>query len=125
MNTLAVIADTDITPYINHKTYSMKHNDQYESWIDGNFVEHRVYIRSRLEGSFDVWLCGMNGMDADAFLDLWNSAVSNHVITMGVFDNTTNHFRAIEAYYEISPSKHQEMMNGNYFDVLKIKVTER
>ena len=76
-------------------------------------------------GSFEVWLCGMDGMDTDAFIALWNSAVSNHIVTLGVYDQASNSTKAINAYYTIEPVKHNEMINGNYFDVFKIEVTER
>lgn len=125
MNTLCVIGNTDITPYINHGTYKTEHDNMSESWKDGNYVEHRVYIRSRLIVKFDVWLCGLNGMDTEAFFDLWNSAVDNNKITLGVYDHIAHSMKAITAYYDITPSDHKEMMNGNYFDVFTIGLTER
>ena len=125
MNSLVTIGTTDITPYINWETYKMVSESMYESWKDGNFVEHRIYTRTRLSGSFDVWLCGMNGMDTDAFITLWNSAVNNNTITLGVYDQTSNSMKAIQAFFVITPSKHKEMVNGSYFDVFHIEVTER
>ena len=125
MNALVVVNDTNITPYIDWDSYNIQPKEEYESWQDGNYVEHRIYTRSRLKGSFNVWLCGMNGMDTDTFMELWNGAVHNKIVTLGVYDQTINHMRAIEAYYSITPSKHKEMINGNYFDVFKIEVYER
>lgn len=125
MNSLVFIGSTDITPYINWKTYKSSHENMYESWQDGNYVEHRICVRERLIVSFDVWLCGINNMNTDAFFALWNSAVTNHIITLGVYDQLTNSIQAINAYYEITPAEHKEMVNGNYFDVFHIEVTER
>lgn len=125
MNTLVVVNGTDITPYINWKTYKMEREDLCSTWRDGNYVEHRIYARSHLKGKFDVWLCGMNDIDTDAFLELWNGAVNNHVITLGVYDQTTNSMKTINAYYEMKPKKHLEMNNGNYYDVFEIEVEER
>ena len=125
MNTLVVVNNVDITPYMDWKSYKVAPKEDYEKWQDGNYVEHRIYTRSRLQGSFNVWLCGMNDMDTDAFMELWNGAVHNHVVTLGVYDQTQNRMRAIEAYYEITPSKHREMVNGNYFDIFKIEVYEK
>ena len=125
MNSLIFVNSTDITPYINWKTYKSSHEKMYESWKDGNYVEHRIFIRERLLVSFDVWLCGINDMDTDAFFELWNGAVNNYIITLGVYDQLTNSIQAINAYYNITPSDHKEMMNGNYFDVFHIEVTER
>ena len=125
MNTLVVVNNTDITPYIDWSTYKVQPKEEYESWQDGNHVEHRIYTRSRLQGSFNVWLCGINDMDTDAFMALWKGAVHNNVVTLGVYDQVENRMRAIEAYYDITPSKHNEMINGSYFDVFKIEVYEK
>lgn len=132
MNTLVVVvptdtsqSQTDITPYIKHKSYKMQKTGQYESWEDGNWVEHRIYTRSKISGSFEVWLCGMNGMDTDAFLTLWNSAIVENVVTLGVFVPTDNSMSVINAYYKMTPSKHDVLSNGTYYNVFKIEVTER
>lgn len=125
MNTLVIVNETDITPYIDWKSYKISSEEMYESWQDGNYVEHRIYTRSRMSGSFKVWLCGINGMDTDAFMQLWNGATVNHVTTLAVYDQVSNSMKAITAYCEIIPADHQEMINGNYFDVFTIKVKEQ
>ena len=125
MNTLVIVNNTDITPYIDWASYALASQDIFQSWTDGNFVEHRIYSRARISGSFRVWLCGKNGMDVDAFMELWNSATNNHITTLGVYDNVSNSIKAINAYCNIIPQSHREMVNGNYFDILTIEVTER
>lgn len=125
MNSLIIVNNTDITPYIDWKTYQSAEEQMYESWRDGNYVEHRIYTRSRLKCSFKVWLCGMNDMDTDAFMALWEGAVNNNVIMLAAYDQNANSMKLINAYYTITPSDHKEMMNGNYFDVFNIEVVER
>lgn len=125
MNTLVVVNEVDITPYINWKTYDIKPQDEYEEWKDGNKVKHRIYSPSKIAGSFDVWLCGWNNMDADAFIALINNATENHVTTMAVYDQTTNSMSAIEAYCKLVPKEHKEMMTGDYWDVYTVEVQQR
>ena len=125
MNTLVVVNNTDITKYIDWNSYKMNNVAVYKSWEDGNNVEHRVYKRSKIQGSFRVWLCGMDGMDVDAFMALWNGATNNHITTLGVYDQISNSIKAINAYCELEPDSHREMINGNYFDIIKIEVNER
>jgi len=125
MNTLVVVGGVDITPYIDWKNYKIVPEEKYESWQDGNYVEHRIYTRTRMTGSFKVWLCGMDDMDTDAFMALWNSATNNHITTLAVYDQTSNSMKAINAYCDITPNAHKEMINGNYFDTFTIKVEER
>lgn len=122
---LAIINGVDITPYINPKTYDMNAEKEYESWQDGNYVEHRIYIRSRIKGSFDVALYGQDGMTTQSFLDTWNGGVVNNVATLEVYVQNTNQNEAIEAYFDFSGEFHREMINGNFCDVLRIKIMER
>lgn len=122
---LVTINGTDITEYINPKTYKMNAEKSYESWLDGNYREHRIYTRTKVKGSFDVALYGQNNMLTQNFLDLWNGAVVNEIATMGVYVQNTNKFQMIEAYFELDGKFHREMINGNYCDVLTIKITER
>lgn len=121
---LATVNGVDITPYLNKKNYKINSEKEYESWQDGNFVEHRVYVRSRVQGSFEVAVWGRDGMDYNAFLNNWNAAVTNNVVTIGLFCLNENRFRAIQAYYEIDSKKHESLINGNYFDKVTIKITE-
>lgn len=125
MNTLVVINETDITPYINWKTYSIKPEDVFEEWTDGNKVKHRIYTDPKISGSFDVWLCGWNDMDADAFITLFDNATNNHVTTMAIYNQVKNSVEAIEAYCRLIPKEHKEMMNGDYFDVYTVEVQQR
>lgn len=127
MNRLVVIGETDITPYIDWQSYKMEQKPAYESWKDGNYIEHRIYVRTRLEGSFRVWLAGINEMDTEAFLDLIESATANHVTTLSVYDPISGSLtpREITAFLDITPGKHREMMNGQYFDILTVKVSEK
>lgn len=122
---LATVNGVDITEYINPKNYKMNADKKYESWEDGNLREHRIYTRSKIEGSFDVALYGLNNMLTQNFLDLWNGAVDNEIVTMSVFVQNTNKMETIEAYFEFSGKFHREMINGDYCDVLTVKITER
>ena len=133
MNTLVTIANTDITPYIDWNSYKMEQKPSYESWKDGNYIEHRIYVRTRLEGSFKVWLCGMpipdsdDKMDSEEFLGLVASATANYVTTLSVFDQTSGSqtLQTIQAYLDITPGKHKEMINGEYYETFTIKVTQK
>lgn len=128
MNTLVKVGQTDITPYMDHKSYSLKVEDVYESWQDGNFREHRIYTRSKYKGSFKVWLCGKDGMDVDAFKTLWASVKTGDKVLIQMFDEikgtSPTYLVWVEAFYKITPVKHHVMLNGNYFDVFQIEVTE-
>ena len=121
---LAIVNNTDITKYINPKTYKMNAEKSYESWLDGNYKEHRIYTRTKVKGSFEVALYGQDNMLTQDFLNLWNGAVSNEVLTIMVYVQNTNQNTAIEAYFEFDGKFHREMINGDYCDVLTVKIAE-
>ena len=125
MNTLVVVDNVDITPWIVPDSYKLVPTEKYESWEDGNYVEHRIYTRIKITGTFNVWTAEARGMDTDAFMEHWNNATHNKITTLGVYDNVENRMRAIEAYCHITPDKHKDLAGGKFYDVFKIEVYER
>ena len=121
-----VINNTDITNYIVEGSYQMDSSDIYESWKDGNMREHRIIVSHKIKGKFQV-VCSnrANSITLADFLTLWNNAVVNGVLTIGVYVLDTNQFEAIEAYYDIENTKHDRAGDGSFIDVLEITITER
>ena len=121
-----VVNNTNITNYIVEGSYIMDSSDAYESWKDGNFVEHRIIVGHKINGKFRV-VCSnrSNSITLANFLSIWNGAVNNGVVTIGVYVLNTNTFEAIEAYYEIENVKHDRAGDGSFIDVLEITITER
>lgn len=121
-----VVNNTEITNYIVEGSYKMDSSDTYESWKDGNMREHRIIVSQKISGQFQV-VCSnrSNSITLANFLTLWNSAVNNGVVTLGVYVLDTNSFEAIEAYYEIENVKHDRAGDGSFIDVLEITITER
>ena len=77
--TLCTINGTDITKYIIKNTYEVNTEPVFESWDDGNFREHRIYIRDRVKGKFDVIFFDDDNGAYQNFLTLLNSSTSNRM----------------------------------------------
>lgn len=122
MNVL--INETNITEHINETSYNINVDRKYRSWNDGNGRQHRIYTTEKVNGTFIVALYGKNGMDLDAFLELWNSAVNNNVVTIALWVNNLGKMKLIEAYYTFTMKKHTKV-NDRYVDLLEIKLEER
>ena len=120
------IYDTDITNYIVEGTYNMNAFDSSESWEDGNFVEHRIIVKKKVSGSFDV-VCSnrANSITVADFLALWNSAVNNGVVTIGVDVLNEGVFKSVDAYYSIENKTHDRAGDGSFIDVFTISIKER
>ena len=121
-----VINGHDITNYIVEGTYKMDSEDSYVSWQDGNFLEHRIITGQKIKGKFQV-ICSnrTNSITLENFLNYWDQAVNNGVVTIGVYVLDTNTFEAIEAYYEIENVKHDRAGDGSFIDVLEITIQQR
>lgn len=121
-----VVGGLDITKYIVKDTYKMDSEDTYESWKDGNMVEHRIVVTDKVSGSFDICLCDEAGqLSFDDFLTAWNSAVNNKVVTIGVYVTNKNTFEALSAYYAMSSKEHIKKGDGGIIDVLTVTIKER
>lgn len=126
MRTHLVVNNTDLTAHIVSGSYDVNSEDQYESWKDGNYREHRIIVTSKVSGSFDIACSNRTGSITLAeFLDLWNGAVDNGVVTIGLYVPNKDKFEALEAYFDIETKDHILSGDGNFIDVLKITIKER
>lgn len=121
-----VVGSTDLTPYIVDGSYAINSEDSYESWNDGNMNEHRIIICQKIRGSFDV-LCAENqgGIALSTFLNIWNNAQNNGLITLGVYVPSINRFIACDCYYDIKSKEHIITANGDIIDTLTITIKEK
>lgn len=126
MQTQVVVSSTDITRYIVGDSYKLNAEDQYESWKDGNLIEHRIIVSTKIRGTFQVVLSNKRrDMTLEDFMTLWNSAVSNKVATIGVRAANTGVFEAIECYYSMTNVTHDLSADGTFVDVIEIEISER
>ena len=122
---LVTVNGVNITPYINRKTYKMNSKDIYETWDNANFVETRIFVRTRISGQFEVAVYGRNSIDYDAFMEIWDNAVEDGIVTLGVYVQNTGKFEAIEAYYDRTAKAHERLMTNGYLDRITFKIEER
>ena len=123
---LAVVNSTDITNYIIKDTYEVNSEPVYTSWEDANYVEHRVYVRDKVRGSFEVITFGTTPRTAlVAFLDILNAATSNNVLTIGLYVENEGTFQALNCFYTVESTQHSVTDDGRYVDRAKISIEER
>lgn len=126
MRTHVIINNTDMTPYIVDGSYKIRTEDEYESWKDGNKIEHRIITSSKVTGSFDIACSNRaNSITLANFLAALDAATNNGVLTMGIYVPTTNSLEAINCYYEKENTEHILSGDGSFIDVLTITIKER
>lgn len=122
---LASIAGTDITKYIIKDTYDVNTEPVYESWEDANFREHRVYVRDRVIGSFDVVFFGSNNVPYKNFLSLLAGATTNKLLTITLFVVNESQSAEYEVYCTITGQQHAETTDGRIVNKMTLKLEER
>lgn len=124
--TLATVNNTDITNYIIKDTYEVNSEPVYTSWEDGNYVEHRVYPRDKVRGSFEIITFGTTPRTAFVdFLNILKAATTNHVLTIGLYVKNEGTFQALNCYYTVESTQHAVTDDGRYVDKAKISIEER
>ena len=121
---LATIGGTNITKYIIKDSYDINSEPVYQSWQDGNFREHRIYTRDRIEGDFEVIFFDEDNGAYEDFLELLAGSTSNHLTTMGLFVLNDSSFEALQAYVQITAKQHAETSDGRMVNKMTLKIEE-
>ena len=121
-----IINGVDYTPDIVDGSYKIDSDDVYESWTDGNMVEHRIIVTSKVTGSVQV-LCSEEGTwpRVSEFLADLAAATSNHVLTLGVYVPSRGSVEAINCYYDLKSASHIKSIGGKLTDVFTLEIKER
>ena len=120
-----IIGTTDISNYVVEGTYKMDSADAYESWRDGNYVEHRIIVGSKVSGEFDVVLSSKNNYTLAQFHTMVKAAETNGIIPMAVYLTNTGVVKAINAFYTLSSQEHILQPDGSFIDIVTVGVQER
>ena len=124
MTGVAIIGNTDISNLIVDGSYKMDNASQYESWRDGNFVEHRSGRHTKLKGMFDVCLSPKTGTTLSQFHSLVENATGSAGTIIGAFYCTnTGAVKAVNAFVNLENSEHILTSNG-WIDVVTVEVQE-
>ena len=121
---LATVGATDITKYIIKDTYKMNAEPVYESWTDGNFHEHRIRIRERVTGSFDVIFFDDDNGAYQNFLDLLEANTTNTLLTCGLYVENKAAFEAFHMYYTITAKQHARTIDDIMVNKMTIELKE-
>lgn len=118
------IAGTDLTAYADIQNYSVNEEDVYQSWTDGNWVEHRDVVRRRVEG--EVKLGFAKAADFAAFAALLISArQTGGWYPVTVYVNNTGAVMNIEAFLAVKGAGKWDLKNGRQWLVQTIQITQR
>lgn len=120
----AQIGTTDITPYINEKSYKMDSVPVENKWTDANYTEHVDEVRRRVVGSFD--LAFKTDTEYNNFITLLNGAKTGNLLRIKVYvGSDINALQDIYCYYKMTYKKRNEAMSGYIVTIVNLSLSER
>lgn len=118
------IGSTDLTEFADIQNYLVNKADVYQDWTDGNWVDHREIVRTRISGT--ITLGFKKATDWSAFLALLTAqrnAAGYYPITLYV--NNTGQTETVDAFLDLSGSGKWDLLNSRFWRVITVTVTQR
>lgn len=118
------IGSTDLSQYADIQNYNINEADVFQSWTDGNWIDHRDMVRTRITGT--VLLGFKTAASWSAFQTLLASqrnAAGYYPVTLYV--NNTGTTETIDAFLDMTNATKWDLVNDRFWRVQTVKVTER
>lgn len=118
------IGSTDLSQYADIQNYNINEADVFQSWTDGNWIDHRDMVRTRITGT--VLLGFKTAASWSAFQTLLASqrnASGYYPVTLYV--NNTGTTETIDAFLDMTNATKWDLVNDRFWRVQTVKVTER
>lgn len=118
------IGTSDLSENMDYQNYSMNDFPIFQSWTDGNMVEHRNSVRSRISGAFD--LAFYSDQDFNSFLTLMSSAIqSDGYYSVTAYVQNTNSTETFDAFIEYDSESKFDFANSREYHLVKMNVRQR
>ena len=112
------IGNTDPGDYSNRViagSYNVQTNPIFKSWTDANELEHRTFIRTRIEGTFDMYFKTLAEYNAFTAL-IASTRAADYTVPCSVLSNTTDTLIEGDFYIEFAPVRNR---NGSWEDYME------
>lgn len=114
----------DLTPYTNIQNYDVNLEDVFQEWTDGNWIQHRDIVRTRIQGT--VTLGFKTPTDWNAFLALLNNnRTEAGYFPVSLWVNNLGANATIDAFLDLAGSGKWDLVNDRFWRVITVSVTER
>ena len=121
---LLKIGNTDITSYIDPQNCQFNLEPVYESWTDGNAVNHRNVSRSRITGKAVAGFA--KATDFSTFCTLIESArQTDGYYNVTAYVNNTGTSETFQAFIDIVAASKWDWVNSRQWHTLTLTITQR
>lgn len=124
MTNLFKIGTTDLTAWEKTDKHNVNRDDVFESWTDGNWIDHRVIARTRIIGT--VVLSFARPADYTAFLALLTSARdAEGFYPITVYCSNTGTTESINAFLNVNGATAWDLTTPRVHQTVTIGITGR
>lgn len=121
---LLKIGYLDLTPYMDIQGYNMEKQPVYESWTDGNYIDHRNVVRYRHKGKAQIGFS--SEVDFAAFQNALTAALrSGSYHPVQAYCTQTGDTDSFDAYIDITSGAKWDWKNSRQWHALTLTITER
>lgn len=121
---LFTIGTTDLTKWERTENHDVNRSDVYETWTDGNWIDHRVIARTRVSGT--VTLSFAVESDFSSFVSLLSSARdAEGYYPISVWCANTNTVETLNAYLDISGDTKWDVTSPRKHNTITVNITGR
>lgn len=119
-----IIGATDLSSHDDLTKHDVNREDVFETWVDGNWITHRVVARTRVTGT--VYLRFPRQTDFDAFLALMVSARdANGYYPITVWCSNTGTNETINAFLDYDGETKWDVTTPRKWQGITITITQR
>lgn len=95
------INGVDFSSFINQRSYKMQAQKEYTSWVDGNRITRRAFLRERTTGSFNLTF--LTPAELASFVSALTAAtVADDYATLTAYVENKHELMEIEAFVTFS-----------------------
>ena len=118
------IGSTDLSQYADIQNYNINEADVFQSWTDGNWIDHRDMVRTRITGTVLLGFKTAASWSAfQALLASQRNAAGYYPVTLYV--NNTGTTETIDAFLDMTNATKWDLVNDRFWRVQTVKVTQR
>lgn len=124
MTDLFKISTTDLTKWEDTEQHKVNRDDVFTTWTDGNWVEHREIVRTRISGT--VVLGFKRETEFTAFMTLLTTARDvNGYYPVTVWCSNTNTSETIDAFLDLEGDTYWDVTAPIKYHRVTVQITGR
>lgn len=121
---LLKIGNTDVTAWIDRQNFQMNRADVFETWTDGNGIDHRNISRTRYSGKAAIGFS--KAADFSAFCTLLaNEKQADGYFSVTAYVNNTGTTETFQAFIDITATAKWDWTNGRQWQTMTLTITQR